>query len=94
MYKFKPKAIDDIENIDNYTLETFGKAQADKYYNLLFSAFKKLDIQPSIGTDYSSICENLEGYRMESHVIFYTRKAEDIEIIRILHKSMDYIRHV
>lgn len=94
MYKLKPKAIDDLGKIDNYTLKTFGKTQADKYYNLFFEAFKKLDKQKGLGTDYASLRENLKGYLMQSHVIFFNRKANGIEVVRILHKSMDYIRHI
>lgn len=95
MYRLRPRARQDIKQIYKTSKKDFGTIQADKYYRELFAAFRKLDERFDLGTDYSAVRQNIRGYRMKSHVIFYQRHDRtDIDVIRILHKRMDYKRHL
>ncbi|WP_086931620.1 type II toxin-antitoxin system RelE/ParE family toxin [Agarilytica rhodophyticola] len=94
MYKLSPKAKQDIRDIRKYTKNKFGPTQASKYYNQLFDAFEKLSSNRSLGKNYDELALSIKGCRMQSHVIFFIIKPSHIDIVRILHKSKDYKRHV
>ena len=87
---FRQKAIDDLKNIWNYTLEKWSEKQADKYYAMLKMACNEIEENPEIGKKYDRIKNNLLGFKSGRHIIFYQQISNDkIEIIRILHERMD-----
>jgi toxin ParE1/3/4 len=87
---FKQAAIDDLNNIWNYTRKGWSENQADKYYNLLKTKCLHLVKNPEIGKRYSEIEKDLLGFKAGKHIIFYKVLISfDIEIIRILHERMD-----
>ena len=89
-YRLSNKAVEDLANIWNYTLVKWSEKQADKYYNLLIDTFIEISKNPGLGKDYSDIFENILGFRVGRHIIFYRISAgKGIEIIRILHERMD-----
>ena len=86
----RKEAINDLNNIWNYTFEQWSENQADKYYALLKFSCKEIGENPELGRDYSGIRENLLGLKTGKHIIFYhLTSADEIEIIRILHERMD-----
>jgi toxin ParE1/3/4 len=86
----RQEAIDDLNDIWNYTFEQWSENQADKYYALLKFSCKEIGENPELGREYSGIRRNLLGLKTGKHIIFYHLiSADEIEIIRILHESMD-----
>jgi toxin ParE1/3/4 len=89
-YRFTNKAVEDLTNIWNYTLNEWSENQADIYYRMLIETCEKAAINPNLGRDYSNITEFLFGIKSGRHIIFYQKVEENqIEIIRILHEQMD-----
>ncbi len=87
---FRQKAIDDINDIWNYTFDKWSERQADNYYTIIKMACKAIGENPNIGKKYHSIKGNLLGFKSGKHIIFYEQKSNNIiEIIRILHERMD-----
>lgn len=92
MYKliFRQEAIDDLNNIWEYTFQEWSENQADKYYTSLKFACKEIGLNPNLGREYFEISKNLLGLKTGKHIIFYHFISEkEIEIIRILHGRMD-----
>lgn len=90
IYFLTNKAIDDLSEIWNYTLETWSENQADKYYHLLIDAFKEIAEGKITGKPYPEIDFKILGVRTGQHIVFYRKiHLGDIEITRILHSSMD-----
>ncbi len=86
----RQKAIDDLNDIWNYTYEKWSIKQADKYYATIKLACKGIGENPDIGKDYDVISRKLFGFKSGKHIIFYKTLSEDrIEVIRILHERMD-----
>jgi len=57
---------------------------------MLISVCQEVAENLSLGKNYEEIIEKLYGYRVGKHVIFYRIiSAGEIEIVRILHGSMD-----
>jgi toxin ParE1/3/4 len=89
-YKLTNKAVEDLNDIWEYTLDKWTEEQADKYYNLIISSFQEIVKNPDLGKNYKGIRKELLGLKSNKHIIFY-RKSDDkpLEITRILHERMD-----
>jgi toxin ParE1/3/4 len=92
--KLKPKAYDDLTNIYQYSLKEFGHAKATEYIKSLDEAFNKLAQDNNLGTDYSDIRPELLASLAASHIVFFKRSEYGITVIRVLHQSMDFDRHL
>jgi toxin ParE1/3/4 len=90
-FEISEKAFEDIENIWLYTIETWSVEQADRYYNLLFDEIEYITEHPLSGKNADHIRKNYRYTKVKSHLIFYKYKKSEskVEIIRILHQSMD-----
>lgn len=90
-FRFTRKAVEDLTNIWNYTVDTWSEQQADVYYEMLISSCRKVASDPVLfGREYNEIIEGLLGFKANKHIIFYRLVTkEEIEIVRILHERMD-----
>ena len=87
---FTNKAIEDLEVIWKYTVNTWSENQAEIYYGLLINSCQKLATEPTLGKSYEVIEPHVLGFKTGQHLIFYrTIAAQEIEVIRILHGTMD-----
>ena len=87
---FRQKAINDLNDIWNYTSERWSEKQADKYYATIKLTCIGIGENPDVGKEYEGISEDLHGQKAEKHVIFYKSVSEDSnEVVRILHERMD-----
>lgn len=90
-YFLSKKAKMDIEEIWEYTFREWSKTQAEKYYRLLIEEFQYISENSQLGLDYTHIIPDLKAKIFKRHLIFYREIGnKNIEIIRILHQSMDY----
>lgn len=87
--RLTPEAEDDLRDLLQYTLETWGKQQRDTYRKLFSEAFRKLARYPGMGRGRNEISQSLRSYPVGSHVIFYsvTEAADGIVVHRIFHGS-------
>ncbi len=91
----RQKAIDDLNDIWNYTFEKWSAKQADKYYATIKLACNIMGQNPNVGKQYDGINKNLLGLKSGKHIIFYRSLSEDkIEVIRILHERMDLKKRI
>jgi toxin ParE1/3/4 len=89
------KAVEDLGEIWNYTIETWSENQAEIYYSLLIDSCQELAYNPNQGKSYEIVEKNVLGYKTGQHIIFYRMVTEnEIEVIRILHGMMDLKNHV
>lgn len=93
-FYLRPKAVSDLENIWDYTVRMWDEDQAERYLRLLNVGFIDLTIQPDLGRACDAIRPGYRVFRVGSHVIFYRVMNEGIEIVRVLHQSMDFERHL
>lgn len=93
---FTKKAKIDLEEIWEYTYETWSEKQADKYYTELIEKCLELKKDFKQGRDYSILFQNLKGYKVKKHIIFYRLldKGKTVEVVRILHEKMDFKKHL
>ncbi len=80
----------DIRKIANYSLEKWGRSQRNTYITELFDAFEHLAESPQIAIKIDQIRAGYRKFPQGSHVIFFKESSQNqIEIVRVLHKSMD-----
>ena len=63
-------------------METFGEAQADKYFNSLHETFGSLAQHPGLGRPF----HEYHRHEHQSHVIFYKPEPSGILIVQVLHR--------
>jgi toxin ParE1/3/4 len=89
-YILTNKAVEDLSKIWDYTFEVWSEPQADKYYYILLDCCQDLADSKAFGKNYPEINEDIFGFRISHHIIFYRKlKSNRIEIVRILHSRMD-----
>ena len=88
-YRISARAIEDLEQIWEFTFEKWSAEQADRYYKLIIDEIEFIAGNQTSGTTVEHI---KEGYRVaivKSHLIFFKRDKNVTEVIRILHQKMD-----
>jgi toxin ParE1/3/4 len=93
-YLLSPKAFSDLDDIWDYTAETWNPGQADKYAVDLVADVESV----ASGAWQGHSCDEIRpGYfklLSGSHVIFYRLSGTTVDVIRILHQRMDSNRHL
>jgi len=89
-YILTNKALDDLSRIWDYTFEVWSETQADKYYYMILTSCEELGNKKVVGKQYPEIHNEIRGYKIGQHIIFYRPiKGDKIEVVRILHARMD-----
>ncbi|RLV57804.1 type II toxin-antitoxin system RelE/ParE family toxin [Parashewanella curva] len=88
------KAKTDLIEIAKFTMKRWGREKRNLYLKEFDQAFFLLAERPSIGKSCDEIREGYRKFPQGSHIIFYKQIDNSrINIIRILHKSMDVDIH-
>ena len=109
-YRISESAQRDIEELTGYTAEQFGELALDRYLRLLDVTITKLPTYPEHPDirDFSGKIKkcHLSLWREDArlshgavkrppHILFFQMGDDGVlEIIRVLHDSMDYERHL
>lgn len=92
-YKLSPLAEGDLEDIWLYTVDCWSVAQADRYHADIMRGIEKL----ASGARRGRTAPVRNGYLKHAvgrHFVFFRRSESGVDIIRILHQSMDAERHL
>ena len=94
-YSLSPLALEDLRDIWRYGSATWGQVRAEQYGEKLLDAFDFLAENPKAGQPIEHIRPGYKRHPVGTHVIFYRLgMAASVEVIRILHQSMDSERHL
>jgi len=89
-----PRARKDLKAIWLHTLKRWGESRADLYLQQLDAGIRSLIDFHDIG----ETCEHIRaGYRrlqVNRHLIFHRHGEMHIEVVRVLHQSMDAEHHL
>ncbi len=86
------QAAHDLEDIFDYTEETFGLDQAVHYVSSFDETFRHLEGNPKLGRERPEIKNGLRSLVKDNHVIFYRIIKNNVRIVRILRGSRDLPR--
>ncbi len=92
-HRLTPAAERDVEDIWRFTARQWSPVRANLYIRDFLAAFADLASGERVG---SLVLPEQEYYRLlvGSHLILYRTSATRIDVIRILHQSMDLPRHI
>jgi toxin ParE1/3/4 len=79
----------DLEDIERYTLETWGEPQCDAYISALFEKFDAVAANPALGRSRPELAEGVRSLPHERHVIFYEIVGGHCHVLRVLHHARD-----
>lgn len=90
----RPRARKDLAAIWQYTFEQWGETQADLYLRELEIGIQILADHPDFGVLYDHVRAGYRKLHLNRHMVFYRVKHNRIEVVRILHESMDVPRRL
>lgn len=88
-YVFAPAAYIDLEEIDDYTLQTWGEEQRVRYVSALFEKFDLIAARPGIGMHRPELGDGVQSVPCGEHVIFDELHNGRCHILRVLHGRRD-----
>jgi len=89
-YSLTNEAEQDLLSIGRFTQKRWGVAQRNFYLKQLNACFLQIAENPMIGVSCDFIAIGYRKLPQGSHIIFYKQDSTGIvEIIRVLHSSMD-----
>lgn len=93
-YRTTLEADEDIVRIYVQGTVNFGVDQANAYFEGLFQTFEILALNPQMARERSELRPPVRIHPYGSHVVAYIIEGEDILIVRVLHGSQDWERHL
>ena len=84
----------DLGDIYAYTLQSWGRVQADTYLDKIELAFNQLLDNPKIGRERPDIKDGYRCLNIEKHILFYKIAKTEIHILGVLHSRMDIANHL
>ena len=92
-FRFSRRAVADLLSIADYTLRTWGKAQAARYLGELEVCCQMLAGNPALGRPCDDVRPGLRRLEHGKHVVFYRQERGGVLVSRILHQRMLPDRH-
>ncbi len=92
-FRFSRRAEADLLSIADYTLRTWGSAQADRYLGDLEACCQMLADNAALGRLCDEVRPGLRRLGHGRHVVFYRQEPGGVLVCRILHQRMLPDRH-
>jgi toxin ParE1/3/4 len=92
-YALRPKAKEDLRQIAAYTFEQWGADQELRYLRMLQRSFESLVEIPTLGRRFDTVTPGLRKRLAGQHLILYFIRDDCVDVVRILHHSMDLPRY-
>ena len=93
-YLLSTQAQQSLIQISQYTLENFGQRQKKSYLKMLRDRMRAAAKKPGTGRERSEIKVGYYSVQAEKHNIYYRIRDTHIEIIDVLHQSMEPKIHI
>ena len=84
----------DLVEIWLYTFQEWGERQADRYLDDLDEAIHLLAEQPLLCRERSEFSPPVRIHHHAHHLIVYLALEDGVNIVRVLHESMDIDSHL
>jgi toxin ParE1/3/4 len=92
--EFTPAAVSDLRYIRQYTLEKWGPKQEQFYLDSLWQKFEDITVDPAKWRRREYLFPGCQIASQGRHLILFRVTEGKLQIVRILHSSMDLPRHL
>jgi toxin ParE1/3/4 len=89
-----PSAVRDLQSISDYTLRNWGTEQEERYLKGLWEKLTAIQSNPNSFRLREDLVKCCRSAGHGQHVIFFAVQEQTLQIIRILHGSMDFSNHL
>ena len=89
--KLTDRALDDLAEIESYSLKQFGKKVANKYIDDIESGVNLLQENSGLLQEIKSFSDKLKFYRIRNHFFICTEVKKTVLVLTIKHLQMDII---
>ena len=93
-YLLSPQAQQSLVQISQYTLDNFGERQKKSYLKMLRDRMRAAAKNPEKGRARGDIKTCYYSVQADKHPIYYRIRDSHIEIIDVLHQSMETKIHI
>ena len=93
-YVLSPRAQADIDQIWEYSADRWDIDQANRYIAQIRRAIEVIASDPRRGRSCDEIREGYRRFSAGSHVLFFRIVEGQIDVVRVLHQSMDFGLHL
>jgi len=93
-YLLSPQAQQSLVQISQYTLDNFGERQKKSYLKMLRDRMRAAAKNPEKGKERGDVKTGYYSVQAEKHHIYYRIRDSHIEIIDVLHQSMEPKIHI
>jgi toxin ParE1/3/4 len=93
-YRITEAAYRDLNDIWLYTFQEWSEIQATKYFESIIEEIALFSENPGKAKKLEMANSEFYYFRTFSHYVFFKYGDEKIDIIRILHKMMDFPKHL
>ena len=84
----------DLDDILQYTLETWGESQMDVYAEKLNDGFRLLQENPHLGRARNDWFPGCRCHHVEHHLVLYDVTEGALRVARIFHENREISRHL
>ncbi len=85
------RALEDIAEIEEYSVIKWGKKVADKYLDDIESGLKLLQENAGLLQDFEEFSGKLKYYRVKNHFLICTEVDNRLIVLTVKHVQMDII---
>ena len=93
-YILSPEAQRSLKNIREYSIKNFGNRRTKTYLKNIRKRMQELAENSSLGTIREDLKVGYHSHFVGSHTIYYRVKPTHIDIIDVLHQSMEPSKHI
>lgn len=93
-YFLSPEAQESLRQIKAYSIQQFGAERTRLYLQDILNCFRALAENPHQGLSRDELKPGYFSSFVGTHTIYYRIKSDRIEIIDVLHQSMEPERHL
>jgi len=92
-YRITEAAYNDLSDIYFYTFQKWSANQAGRYFESIIQEIELFSENPEKAKRMPKVRSDFFYFRALSHYVFFRKNGDTIEVIRILHKMMDFSKH-
>ena len=89
--KLTDRALDDLDEIEQYSISQFGKQVANKYIDDIEQGLNLLQENNQLLKEVEGFSNSLKYYRIRKHFLICIEVADNIIVLTIKHVQMDVI---
>lgn len=83
------EARDDLRDILQHSLETWGRSQHDAYQAAIRRGLTEIATYPRLGRQRDDLFPGCRSLPIRQHVFYYLVDGDDVYMVRILHERRD-----